>query len=81
MMSVMRSFSKGIVDPPEGAKIVYMDGAWDCFHAGHIRYEECQECQRSWMSQYITSRIKLVAVGGWLNTLVLVLIIHSSSTS
>eukprot|EP00211_Chloroparvula_japonica_P003230 CAMPEP_0119119530 /NCGR_PEP_ID=MMETSP1310-20130426/980_1 /TAXON_ID=464262 /ORGANISM="Genus nov. species nov., Strain RCC2339" /LENGTH=509 /DNA_ID=CAMNT_0007108971 /DNA_START=3 /DNA_END=1532 /DNA_ORIENTATION=- len=36
-MSVMRAFSKDIIQPPAGAKIVYMDGAWDMFHNGHIQ--------------------------------------------
>uniref|UniRef100_A0A7S4NZ07 ethanolamine-phosphate cytidylyltransferase n=1 Tax=Paramoeba aestuarina TaxID=180227 RepID=A0A7S4NZ07_9EUKA len=34
--SILMEFSKGIRSPPEGARIVYMDGAWDMFHAGHM---------------------------------------------
>lgn len=31
----LRIFSRGTVDPAPGNKIVYIDGAWDMFHAGH----------------------------------------------
>jgi len=33
---ILRIFSAGIRDPPSGAKIVYIDGAWDLFHKGHV---------------------------------------------
>jgi len=34
--TILRAFSDGMKSPPAGAKIVYVDGAWDMFHAGHI---------------------------------------------
>ena len=34
--TILREFSRGMKSPSEGAKIVYVDGAWDMFHAGHI---------------------------------------------
>jgi ethanolamine-phosphate cytidylyltransferase len=34
--NVLRAFSAGMKTPPEGARVVYMDGAWDMFHAGHV---------------------------------------------
>uniref|UniRef100_A0A7S2V0A7 ethanolamine-phosphate cytidylyltransferase n=1 Tax=Fibrocapsa japonica TaxID=94617 RepID=A0A7S2V0A7_9STRA len=33
---MLRLFSAGVKAPPKGAKIVYIDGAWDMFHAGHV---------------------------------------------
>jgi ethanolamine-phosphate cytidylyltransferase len=30
----------GNKDPPPGARVVYIDGGWDMFHAGHIRILE-----------------------------------------
>mmetsp|Transcript_12087 Transcript_12087/g.22403 ORF Transcript_12087/g.22403 Transcript_12087/m.22403 type:complete len:512 (+) Transcript_12087:188-1723(+) len=33
---MLRIFSAGTKDPPPGAKVVYIDGAWDMFHQGHI---------------------------------------------
>lgn len=37
---VLRGFSAGMEPPPRGAKVVYMDGAWDMFHAGHVKMLE-----------------------------------------
>ena len=34
--TILRAFSDGMKSPPAGAKIVYVDGAFDMFHAGHI---------------------------------------------
>mmetsp|Transcript_9417 Transcript_9417/g.15374 ORF Transcript_9417/g.15374 Transcript_9417/m.15374 type:complete len:495 (+) Transcript_9417:110-1594(+) len=34
---MLRIFSAGTRDPPKGAKVVYIDGAFDMFHMGHIR--------------------------------------------
>jgi len=34
---MIRLFSQGVQAPPENSRIVYMDGAWDMFHAGHIQ--------------------------------------------
>lgn len=34
--SILRKFSQGMKSPPPGASIVYIDGTWDMFHAGHI---------------------------------------------
>ena len=33
---MLRLFSAGVKAPPKGARIVYIDGAWDMFHAGHV---------------------------------------------
>ena len=33
---MLRLFSAGVKAPTEGMKIIYMDGSWDMFHAGHI---------------------------------------------
>lgn len=33
---MLRLFSVGHKDPQPGARVVYMDGAWDMFHAAHI---------------------------------------------
>jgi ethanolamine-phosphate cytidylyltransferase len=33
---MLRLFSAGVKAPPKGAKVVYIDGAWDLFHAGHV---------------------------------------------
>eukprot|EP00798_Chlamydomonas_sp_ICE-L_P032543 gene32543-17260_t len=37
-------FSNGRV-PPEGARIVYIDGAFDCFHAGHVKILKAAKAQ------------------------------------
>jgi len=34
--SIIRQFSQNQKPPAPGARIVYCDGAWDMFHAGHI---------------------------------------------
>jgi len=34
---MLRIFSAGARDPPKGAKVVYVDGAFDMFHMGHVR--------------------------------------------
>ncbi|GMI47046.1 hypothetical protein TrCOL_g162 [Triparma columacea] len=33
---MLRLFSAGVKAPDPGMKIIYMDGSWDMFHAGHI---------------------------------------------
>jgi len=33
---MLRLFSAGVKAPPKTAKVVYIDGAWDMFHAGHV---------------------------------------------
>ena len=33
---MLRLFSVGVEAPEEGQRVVYMDGSWDMFHAGHI---------------------------------------------
>lgn len=33
---MLRLFSAGVRAPPAGAKLVYLQGAWDMFHAGHV---------------------------------------------
>ncbi len=38
--NLVRAFSKGMKSAPPGAKIVYVDGTWDMFHAGHIKFLE-----------------------------------------
>jgi ethanolamine-phosphate cytidylyltransferase len=35
---MVRLFSQDCVAPPEGARIVYVDGGWDMFHAGHVDF-------------------------------------------
>lgn len=35
---IMRIFASGVVEPSENAKIVYVDGAFDLFHQGHIEF-------------------------------------------
>ncbi|GBG31288.1 Ethanolamine-phosphate cytidylyltransferase [Hondaea fermentalgiana] len=34
---MLRIFSAGARDPPPGARVVYIDGAWDMFHMGHVK--------------------------------------------
>jgi len=33
---MLRLFSVGVEAPQPGQKVIYMDGSWDMFHAGHI---------------------------------------------
>jgi ethanolamine-phosphate cytidylyltransferase len=33
---MLRLFSAGVKAPPKGARVVYIDGAWDMFHSGHV---------------------------------------------
>ena len=33
---MLRLFSAGVKHPEEGMKVVYVDGAWDMFHCGHV---------------------------------------------
>lgn len=37
---MIRIFSSGVSEPPKVARIVYIDGAFDMFHPGHIRVLE-----------------------------------------
>eukprot|EP01065_Artemidia_motanka_P000314 TRINITY_DN10132_c0_g1_i1.p1 TRINITY_DN10132_c0_g1~~TRINITY_DN10132_c0_g1_i1.p1 ORF type:complete len:518 (+),score=173.00 TRINITY_DN10132_c0_g1_i1:85-1554(+) len=34
--TILQLFSQGTRPPKKGDRVVYMDGAWDMFHAGHI---------------------------------------------
>lgn len=36
--NLLRLFSAGVKPPDEGMKVVYVDGAWDMFHCGHIEF-------------------------------------------
>ena len=33
---MIRLFASGCAQPPKGARVVYVDGGWDMFHAGHV---------------------------------------------
>lgn len=33
---MLRLFSEGIKEPETGQRVIYMDGAWDMFHCGHM---------------------------------------------
>lgn len=35
---MLRSFSVGVKNPEEGMEVIYVDGAWDMFHCGHIDF-------------------------------------------
>ena len=35
---MLRLFAQGCADPPPGARVVYVDGGWDMFHAGHVDF-------------------------------------------
>lgn len=35
---MLRLFSAGVKHPEEGMKVIYVDGAWDMFHCGHIEF-------------------------------------------
>ena len=35
---MLRLFSAGVKAPEKGMRIVYVDGSWDMFHAGHISF-------------------------------------------
>jgi len=37
---MLRLFAMGCGAPPPGAKVVYVDGGWDMFHAGHADFLE-----------------------------------------
>ena len=37
---MLRLFSAGVTEPPPGARVVYVDGGWDMFHAGHATFLE-----------------------------------------
>ena len=36
--NLLRLFSAGVTPPQEGMKVVYVDGAWDMFHCGHVQF-------------------------------------------
>jgi ethanolamine-phosphate cytidylyltransferase len=48
---MIRLFSAGIKDPPKEATVIYMDGAWDMFHAGHI--EVLKEAKKLTENSYL----------------------------
>lgn len=35
---MLRLFASGCAAPPAGARVVYVDGGWDMFHAGHVDF-------------------------------------------
>mmetsp|Transcript_33452 Transcript_33452/g.70317 ORF Transcript_33452/g.70317 Transcript_33452/m.70317 type:complete len:337 (+) Transcript_33452:1-1011(+) len=35
---MLRLFSAGVKHPEEGMRVVYVDGAWDMFHCGHVEF-------------------------------------------
>ena len=35
---MLRLFSAGVKHPEDGMKVVYVDGAWDMFHCGHVEF-------------------------------------------
>ena len=37
---MLRLFSTGMKSPKTGQKIIYIDGAWDMFHCGHVSFLE-----------------------------------------
>lgn len=37
---MLRAFSAGVKPPAKGDKVVYVDGAWDMFHCGHVAFLE-----------------------------------------
>lgn len=36
--NMMRMFSADVKPPEEGMRVVYVDGAWDMFHCGHVEF-------------------------------------------
>jgi ethanolamine-phosphate cytidylyltransferase len=36
--NLLRLFSAGVKPPEEGMKVIYVDGAWDMFHCGHVEF-------------------------------------------
>ncbi|KAL7553010.1 hypothetical protein ACHAWF_016260 [Thalassiosira exigua] len=36
--AMLRQFSAGVKHPEEGVRVVYVDGAWDMFHCGHVEF-------------------------------------------
>ena len=40
---MLRLFSTGCGDPPPGSRVVYVDGGWDMFHAGHVAFLEAAQ--------------------------------------
>jgi len=35
---MLRLFSAGVKHPEEGMRVIYIDGAWDMFHCGHVEF-------------------------------------------
>ena len=35
---MLNLYSSGCAPPPPGARVVYVDGGWDMFHAGHVEF-------------------------------------------
>lgn len=35
---MLRLFSAGVKPPRDGMKVIYVDGAWDMFHCGHVEF-------------------------------------------
>jgi hypothetical protein len=35
---MLRLFSADVKSPEEGMKVIYVDGAWDMFHCGHVSF-------------------------------------------
>lgn len=35
---MLRLFSAGVKHPEDGMKVIYVDGAWDMFHCGHVDF-------------------------------------------
>ena len=37
---MLRLFSSGMKSPKKGERVIYIDGAWDMFHCGHVAFLE-----------------------------------------
>lgn len=56
-------FSNGRV-APEGARIVYIDGAFDCFHPGHVKILQAGGASAGASTSKMTNYLSLTVVLG-----------------
>jgi len=55
---MLRLFSAGMKSPKKGERVIYIDGAWDMFHCGHVAFlEEAKKVRLPSFFTYILTNL------------------------
>ena len=65
---MLRLFSAGMKSPKKGERVIYIDGAWDMFHCGHVAFlEEAKKVSLSGFSDMIDPNFQMKDLSSLLN--------------